>query len=75
MQNLVYPTRVLNITQNYNGKFSHYDESHGKPYAYPIDENCGGTGRDYFYAPCDVVVKRVYGVGGPGTNGLSQLIK
>ena len=68
MQYLIYPTRVLNITQNYNGKFSHYEESHGKPYAYPIDENCGGSARDYFYAPCDLTVKRIYGLNGPGTN-------
>lgn len=68
MQKLIYPTKVMNITQNYNGKTSHYSESHGKPCAYPIDENCGSTGRGYFYAPCDLVVKRIYGVGGPGTN-------
>ena len=68
MQRLIYPTKVLNITQNYDGKYSHYDESHGKPHAYPIDENCGTTGRDYFYAPCDLVIKRIYGIGQAGTN-------
>lgn len=68
MQKLIYPTKVMNITQNYNGKTSHYTESHGKPYAYPIDENCGTTARDYFYAPCDLIVKRVYGIGNAGTN-------
>ncbi len=68
MQKLIYPTKVMNITQNYNGKTSHYPESHGKPCAYPIDENCGTSGRGYFYAPCDLVVKRIYGVGNAGTN-------
>lgn len=68
MQKAIYPTKVLKITQNYDGKTSHYSESHGKPCAYPIDENCGTTKRDYFYAPFDLVVKRIYGVGGPGTN-------
>lgn len=68
MQKLIYPTKVMNITQNYNGKYSHYDESHGSPCAFPIDENCGTATRDYFYAPCDLVIKRIYGVGGPGTN-------
>lgn len=68
MQRLIYPTKVMNITQNYNGKTSHYPESNGKPCAYPIDENCGSTGRGYFYAPCDLVVKRIYGVGNAGTN-------
>lgn len=68
MQRLIYPTKVMNITQNYNGKTSHYPESHGKPCAYPIDENCGTTGRGWFYAPCDLVVKRIYGVGNAGAN-------
>lgn len=68
MQKLIYPTKVMNITQNYDGNTSHYPESHGKPCAYPIDENCGSTGRGYFYAPCDLVVKRIYGVGNAGTN-------
>lgn len=68
MQYLIYPTKKMNITQNYDGAYTHYDESHGNPKAYPIDENCGSPLRDYFYAPCDVIVKRVYGVGASGTN-------
>ena len=68
MQKLIYPTKVMNITQNYNGETSHYPESHGSPCAYPIDENCGTTARGYFYAPCDLVIKRIYGVGNAGTN-------
>lgn len=68
MQKLIYPTKVMNITQNYNGALSHKAESSGKPCAYPIDENCGSTGRGYFYAPCDLIVKRIYGVGNKGTN-------
>lgn len=68
MQKLIYPTKVMNITQSYNGAYSHKAESTGKPCAYPIDENCGTSGRGYFYAPCDLVVKRIYGVGNKGTN-------
>lgn len=68
MQKLIYPTKKMNISQSYDGKVSHYDEMIGKPMAYAIDENCGDKGRDYFYAPCDLVVKRVYGINGNGTN-------
>ena len=68
MQRLIYPSKVMNITQNYNGSTSHYAESHGKPFDYPIDEACADGGRDYFYAPCDLIIKRIYGVGSKGTN-------
>lgn len=68
MQYLKYPVKTMGISQNYNGKYSHYGESHGNPCAYPIDDACSDSGRDYFYAPCDLVVKRVYGVGNGGTN-------
>ena len=69
MQKLIYPSKVMNITQNYNGKYSHYPESHANDYlSYPIDEACSDSGRDYFYAPCDLIVKRIYGVGSKGTN-------
>lgn len=67
---LIYPTKIMSITQNYADNFSHKPNSDGKPiYDYPIDENCGSTGRDYFYCPCDEVeIKRIYGVGSSGAN-------
>ena len=67
---LIYPTKIMSITQNYADNFSHKPNSTGKPiYDYPIDENCGSTGRDYFYCPCDeIVIKRIYGVGSSGAN-------
>lgn len=67
---LIYPTKIMSITQNYTDNFSHKPNSDGKPiYDYPIDENCGSTGRDYFYCPCDEVeIKRIYGVGSSGAN-------
>lgn len=68
MQYLKYPTKIMGISQNYNGKYSHYDESHGNPCAYPIDEACGSKSRDYFYAPCDLIIRRIYGLGNKGTN-------
>lgn len=68
MQYLKYPTKVMKISQNYNGTFSHINSSHGFPKSYPIDETAGTIGRDYFYAPCDLVIRRIYGVGNNGTN-------
>lgn len=68
MQYLLYPTKTMSISQNYNEKFSHYNNSHGTPKDFPIDESCGDSKRDYFYAPCDLTIKRIYGVGNKGTN-------
>lgn len=71
MQKLIYPMQTMGITQNYNSKYSHYYESHAKDYeCYPIDDGGKDNGRDWFYAPCDLVIKRVYGVGVKGTNTL-----
>lgn len=67
-QYLKYPVKTMSISQNYNGGYSHSAESTGSPKAYPIDECCGNGNRDYFYAPCDLVIKRIYGVGNKGTN-------
>lgn len=70
MQYLKYPTKIMSLSQNYNSKFSHYPNSHGNPKDFPIDETCGSNNRDYFYAPCDVTVKRIYGVNNKGTNAI-----
>lgn len=66
---LIYPTKHMRITQNYNGSVSHKPNSTGYPADYPIDEGCSDTGRDWFYCPCDCMkIMRIYGVGGAGTN-------
>lgn len=68
---LIYPCKVMRITQNYNGKTSHYPHTVGSPKDYPIDEGCKDAGKDPIYCPCDeMVVKRVYGVGTRGVNTL-----
>lgn len=68
---LIYPCKVMRITQNYNGKTSHYPHTVGSPKDYPIDEGCKDTGKDPIYCPCDeMVVKRIYGVGTRGVNTL-----
>lgn len=69
MNYLIYPTKVMNITQTYLSNSSHYNNYHGFPKDYPIDEACENSGRSYFYCPCDeMIVKRIYGVGTTGTN-------
>ena len=65
---LIYPFKVMRITQTYLGKTSHLPHNTGTPKDYPIDEGCSDTGRDWMYAPCGVVVKRIYGVGNRGVN-------
>lgn len=70
MQNLIYPLKNMKITQNYDGSTSHYVESHGSPCAFPIDDAGKDSDREWFYAPCDVVIKRIYGVGNTGANSI-----
>lgn len=61
---LIYPCKIMRITQNYTGKTSHLPHTTGNPKDYPIDEACKDSGRDYIYCPCDrMVVKRNYVTG------------
>lgn len=60
---LIYPTKVMNITQDYSNSYSHSPHSKGSPADYPIDEACQDNGRDYFYCPCDEMqIAHIYGV-------------
>lgn len=68
---LVYPCKVMRITQSYDGRTSHLPHTTGSPKDYPIDEACRDSGREGFYCPCDemkLVIK--YGQGNGGTNTL-----
>ena len=68
MNYLVYPTKVMNITQHHF-EGNHLNHSMGKPWDYPFDEACEGTGRSWFYCPCDEMkVVKLYGVGKSGVN-------
>jgi hypothetical protein len=68
MNYLVYPTKVMNVTQNHL-EGNHLNHSMGRPWDYPFDEACEGTDRSWFYCPCDEMkVVRIYGVGGGGVN-------
>lgn len=63
LQYLIYPFKVMGISQTYDGSYSHRKYSTGNRKDYPIDEAGADTGRNYMYAPADVVVKRIYGKG------------
>lgn len=69
-ENLTYPFRTMRITQNYNGITSHYGHSHGTPCDYPVDEGGSDGGRDPIYAPCKLIIRRIWGVGTDGVNTL-----
>ena len=53
MNYLVYPSKVMRITQNYSGGTSHKAHSTGNPKDYSIDDGCTDGGRDWFYCGCD----------------------
>lgn len=66
---LIYPTKVQNITQNYNNSYTHKPHTTGNIKDYPIDEACADSGRSYMYCPCDEMkIVKIYGVGNGGTN-------
>lgn len=68
MNYLVYPMRVMRLTQNYRDG-NHLNHYNGTPCDYPIDEAGTDAGRDSFCCPCDKMrVRKVYGVGGSGVN-------
>ena len=63
----IYPCKKMNITQKYDGSYSHSGNYTGTPKDYPTDENCGSTSRSYIYCPCDEMeIMRIYGVGNSG---------
>ena len=67
---LIYPFKTMRITQSYTGTTSHLPHTTVSPKDYPIDEGGRDGGRDPFYAPCKLKVKKIYGVGNRGTNTL-----
>lgn len=60
-----YPFKVMGISQNYDGSYSHKKYSTGNRKDYPIDEAGSDTGRDWMYAMNDLIVKKIYGLGSP----------
>ena len=68
MNKFYFGMETMRITQNYNGTASHYNHSHGTPVDYPID--CAGVdGRQSaYFAPVDMKVVAIRGVGNYATN-------
>lgn len=64
---LLYPCKVMNITQTHDGATSHSKHKLDRPW----DESCEDSGRSWCYCPCnEMVVKRVYGIGNGGANSV-----
>ena len=68
MNKFYFGMETMRITQNYNETASHYNHSHGTPVDYPID--CAGVdGRQSaYFAPVDMKVVAIRGVGNYATN-------
>ena len=59
---------TIRITQNYNGGTSHYNHSHGSPADYPIDMAGADGGQSCYFAPVDMKITAIKGVGSSATN-------
>ncbi|MBR2245684.1 MAG: peptidoglycan-binding protein [Clostridia bacterium] len=59
---------TIRITQNYDGKTSHYNHSHGTPADYPIDMAGADGGQSCYFAPVDMKITAIKGVGSSTTN-------
>ena len=59
---------TIRITQNYNGGTSHYNHSHGTPADYPIDMAGADGGQSCYFAPVDMKVTAIKGIGTSATN-------
>lgn len=68
MNKFYFGMETMRITQNYNGAASHYNHSHGTPVDYPID--CAGVDgkQSAYFAPVDMKVVAIRGVGNYATN-------
>ena len=58
---------TIRITQNYNDG-GHYNHSHGSPADYPIDLAGADGGKSCYFAPVDMKVTAIKGVGTSATN-------
>lgn len=69
MKYFYFPMETMNVSQNYNGKTSHYDHCHNTtPKDYPIDI-CGvDSGQSACFAPVDMKITAIRGVGSGVTN-------
>lgn len=70
MKYFYFPMETMNVTQNYNGTVSHKPHWYkSKNYAdYPIDIAGAGSGQSAVFAPVDMEVTGILGVGNGATN-------
>lgn len=57
----IFPQKICNVTQSWNGTYNHYMNSEGSPSDYPMDIADGTSGREAFYAPCRMKCVKIYG--------------
>ena len=67
----VFPQKVCNVSQSWDGTHYHYKNSSGTPADYPMDIVDSTGGREEFYAPCRMKCVKIYGpiTGNAGPNG------
>ena len=68
MKYFTFGMETMRITQNYDGKTSHYNHSHGTPADYPIDVAGVGSGQSAYFATVDMKVVAKRGEGNSATN-------
>lgn len=68
MKKFYLPMETIRITQNYDGKTSHYNHSHGDIKDYPIDLAGVDGGQSCIFAPVDMKVTAIKGIGNSATN-------
>lgn len=68
---LTYPSKIMRITQSYDGQTSHLPHMTGTPKEFALDEGEKDGGRGWFYCGCaSMRVAKLTGVGSKGTNAL-----
>lgn len=60
MQKALFPMKNHRISADYKGSSAHRKCSNGSPHDYPTDLVGKDSGRDWFRAPCDLIVLRRY---------------
>ena len=74
MKYFTFPMETLNVTQSYLGNTSHYPHTTGTPKDYPID--CAGIdgGESAIFAPVDMRVTAIRGIGSSLTTNTIWLV-
>ena len=57
----VFPQKVCNVTQSWDGAYNHNLNSSGSPADYPVDIAGADGSRQAFYAPCRMKCVKIYG--------------